>query len=96
MRPYVRDFKPVLVAVDGGADALLEEGWKPDVIVGDMDSVSDEALRCGAEIVVHAYREGHAPGEARLGGSASRSAPSPRPGSARTSRSCSPTRRAPS
>ena len=66
MRPYVRDFKPVLVAVDGGADALLEEGWKPDVIVGDMDSVSDAALRCGAELLVHAYRDGHAPGEERL------------------------------
>jgi uncharacterized membrane-anchored protein len=66
VRPYVRDFRPVLVAVDGGAEALLEEGWKPDVIVGDMDSVTDETLRCGAEVLVHAYREGHAPGEARL------------------------------
>jgi uncharacterized membrane-anchored protein len=62
----VRDFKPVLVAVDGGAEALIEEGWKPDVIVGDMDSVTDSTLRCGAEILVHAYREGHAPGEERL------------------------------
>jgi len=66
VRGYVRDFRPVLVAVDGGAEALLEEGWKPDVIVGDMDSVTDTTLRCGAEILVHAYREGHAPGEARL------------------------------
>jgi uncharacterized membrane-anchored protein len=66
VRPYVRDFKPVLIAVDGGADALLEEGLKPDVIVGDMDSVSDGALRCGAEILVHAYRAGEAPGAARL------------------------------
>ena len=66
VRSYVRDFKPVLVAVDGGAEALLEEGWKPDVIVGDMDSVTDATLRCGAEILVHAYREGHAPGEERL------------------------------
>jgi uncharacterized membrane-anchored protein len=66
VRPYVRDFRPVLVAVDGGAEALLEEGWKPDVIVGDMDSVTDSTLRCGAEILVHAYREGHAPGEERL------------------------------
>jgi uncharacterized membrane-anchored protein len=66
VRPYVREFRPVLVAVDGGAEALLEEGWKPDVIVGDMDSVTDETLRCGAEILVHAYREGHAPGEERL------------------------------
>jgi uncharacterized membrane-anchored protein len=66
VRSYVRDFKPVLVAVDGGAEALLEEGWKPDVIVGDMDSVTDKTLGCGAEILVHAYREGHAPGEERL------------------------------
>ncbi len=68
VRPYVRDFKPVVVGVDGGADALLAAGTKPDVIVGDMDSVSDAALRCGAELVVHAYRNGAAPGAARLEG----------------------------
>jgi uncharacterized membrane-anchored protein len=66
VRPYVRDFRPVLVAVDGGADALLAAGYKPDVIVGDMDSVSDEALRSGAELVVHAYEDGKAPGAERL------------------------------
>ncbi len=66
VRPYVRDFKPVVVGVDGGADALLAAGTKPDVIVGDMDSVSDAALRCGAELVVHAYRGGEAPGASRL------------------------------
>jgi uncharacterized membrane-anchored protein len=66
VRPYVRDFRPVLVAVDGGAEALLEDGLKPDVIVGDMDSVTDATLRCGAEILVHAYSAGHAPGEERL------------------------------
>ena len=65
VRPYVRDFKPVLVAVDGGADALREEGMKPDVIVGDMDSVSDRALKSGAEVLVHAYRDGVAPGAER-------------------------------
>jgi uncharacterized membrane-anchored protein len=66
VRPYVRDFKPVLIAVDGGADALLEAGHRPDVIVGDMDSVSDKALLCGAELVVHAYADGTAPGAVRL------------------------------
>jgi uncharacterized membrane-anchored protein len=65
VKPYVRDFKPVLIAVDGGADALLEAGYKPDVIVGDMDSVSDKALRSGAELLVHGYRDGAAPGEER-------------------------------
>jgi uncharacterized membrane-anchored protein len=59
---YIREMQPVVVAVDGGADALLDLGVRPDVIVGDMDSVSTEALRCGAELVVHAYRDGRAPG----------------------------------
>jgi uncharacterized membrane-anchored protein len=67
VRPYVRDFKPVLIAVDGGAEALLERGLTPDLIVGDMDSVSDAALQSGAEILVHAYAgNGKAPGAARL------------------------------
>src|SRR6185312_9238554 len=65
VKPYIRAFKPVLIGVDGGSDALLEAGYKPDVIVGDMDSVSDEALRSGAEVLVHGYLDGEAPGEAR-------------------------------
>ncbi|USG63622.1 putative cytokinetic ring protein SteA [Brevibacillus ruminantium] len=63
---YIRDYNPVLVAVDGGADALLENGYCPDLIIGDMDSISDEGLRSGAEIVVHAYSDGSAPGEERV------------------------------
>jgi uncharacterized membrane-anchored protein len=66
LRPYVRDQRPVLVAVDGGADAILEQGLEPDMIVGDMDSASDAALRSGAELVVHAYPDGRAPGRDRL------------------------------
>lgn len=66
LRPYIREYRPVLIGVDGGADAILEAGHRPDLIVGDMDSVSDAALRCGAEIVVHAYRDGRAPGLARV------------------------------
>ena len=56
----------MLIGVDGGADALLEMGYRPDLIVGDMDSVSDEALSAGAEVVVHAYRDGRAPGLERV------------------------------
>ncbi|HEY3869462.1 MAG TPA: putative cytokinetic ring protein SteA [Actinocrinis sp.] len=66
LRPYIREHQPVLIGVDGGADAIIEAGYKPHMIVGDMDSVSDEALTCGAEIVVHAYRDGRAPGLERL------------------------------
>jgi uncharacterized membrane-anchored protein len=66
LRPYIREFKPVLIGVDGGADALVEAGYTPDMIIGDMDSVSDDVLRCGAEIVVHAYPDGRAPGLARM------------------------------
>jgi uncharacterized membrane-anchored protein len=63
---YIEEMKPILVGVDGGADALLEFGYTPDVIVGDMDSVSDEALRKAKEIVVHAYTDGRAPGLKRV------------------------------
>ncbi|HEX5223624.1 MAG TPA: putative cytokinetic ring protein SteA [Solirubrobacteraceae bacterium] len=66
LRRFIRDTRPVLVAVDGGADALLEEGLRPHMIVGDMDSASEAALRAGAELVVHSYPDGRAPGRERL------------------------------
>ncbi|WP_214324169.1 putative cytokinetic ring protein SteA [Nonomuraea sediminis] len=66
LRPYIREYRPVLVGVDGGADALIEAGYLPDIIVGDFDSVSTKALTCGAELIVHAYRDGRAPGLERV------------------------------
>ncbi len=66
LRPFIRDMRPVIVAVDGGAEALIEQGLKPDMIVGDMDSAGEAALRCGAELVVHSYPNGDAPGRRRL------------------------------
>lgn len=66
LSPYVQQVHPVLIAVDGGADALLALGYRPDVILGDMDSVSEGALRCGAQLIVHAYKNGLAPGLARV------------------------------
>lgn len=66
LRGYIHDFRPVLVGVDGGADALLEQKLTPHVIIGDFDSVSTKALTCGAELVVHAFSDGVAPGAERL------------------------------
>jgi uncharacterized membrane-anchored protein len=66
LRAYIRDVRPIVVAVDGGADGALEAGLRPDVILGDMDSAGDSALRCGAELIVHAYPDGGAPGRERL------------------------------
>lgn len=66
LRSYISEIKPVLIGVDGGADALVSEGFKPDIIVGDMDSVSNDTLNCGAELIVHAYSDGRCPGMKRL------------------------------
>ncbi len=80
LRPYIREYRPVMLAVDGGADALLDAGYRPQVIIGDMDSVSDEALCSGAELVVHAYPDGRAPGLARLRSLGLDAVPLPAPG----------------
>ncbi|MGN6612652.1 MAG: putative cytokinetic ring protein SteA [Angustibacter sp.] len=66
LRHYVREYRPIIIGVDGGADAVLDAGLPLHLIVGDMDSVSDKALASGAEIVVHAYRDGRAPGQERV------------------------------
>lgn len=67
IKSYLREKSPVLVGVDGGGDALLEFGFIPDILIGDMDSVSDQALRCSRERVVHAYQDGRGvPGKQRL------------------------------
>ena len=80
VRSYIREFKPILIGVDGGADRLLEAGYRPDLVIGDMDSVSDAALHSGAEIVVHAYPGGGAPGRERVERLGLQSAVLPLPG----------------
>ena len=66
LRPYIREYQPVLIGVDGGADALLEMRLKPDIIIGDFDSVSDVALGTGAELIHHVHLDGRAPGREAL------------------------------
>jgi uncharacterized membrane-anchored protein len=66
LRPYIREYQPVLIGVDGGADALLEMRLKPDIIIGDFDSVSEKALGTGAELIHHVHVDGRAPGREAL------------------------------
>ena len=80
IKSYIEEVKPVLVGVDGGADALREFGYQPDIIIGDMDSISDETLRSGAEIIVHAYSDGRAPGMERINRLGLKAATFPAPG----------------
>ena len=63
---YIREYRPVLVGVGAGADALLKAGHKPKLIVGDPSEISSEALTCGADVVVPAFADGHAPGLHRV------------------------------
>jgi uncharacterized membrane-anchored protein len=66
LRPYIREYRPVLIGVDGGADALLELGLKPDIIIGDFDSVSERALKIAPDLVHHVHPDGRAPGREQL------------------------------
>jgi uncharacterized membrane-anchored protein len=66
LRSFVKDRHPVLVGVDAGADALLQAGLTPDVVVGDLDAASETVLRCGAEMVAHRPRGGSPPARERL------------------------------
>jgi uncharacterized membrane-anchored protein len=66
LRAYIREYKPVLIGVDAGANVLHEAGYKPHLIVGDMDGVSDDVLTCGAEVIVHAAPDGNTRGLARV------------------------------
>jgi uncharacterized membrane-anchored protein len=66
LKRYIAEHRPVLIGVDGGADTLHHKGYRPHVIVGDPDRLSTETLRSGAEVVVPAHLDGHAPGLERV------------------------------
>ena len=63
---FIREYRPVLVGVGAGADALLQAGHRPQLIVGDPNEISSEALTSGADVVVPAFADGHAPGLHRV------------------------------
>lgn len=66
IQAYIHEVNPILIGVDGGGDALIEFGYIPDIVIGDMDSVSDKCLKLSKEIIVHAYSNGKAPGLDRV------------------------------
>ncbi len=66
LRHYIREYKPVLVGVDAGADTLLDAGYRPDLVVGDPEAMSGEALRCAAEVVVRVAPDGEPTGLQRV------------------------------
>jgi uncharacterized membrane-anchored protein len=66
LRPYIMEFHPILIGVDGGADALLAMRLRPDIIIGDFDSLSEKAWHCGAELVHHVHPDGRGPGREEL------------------------------
>jgi len=66
LKPFIKEYRPILVGVDGGADALTAAGYTPDLIVGDPDGIGTETLKCGAQVVLPAHSDGHAPGLERI------------------------------
>jgi uncharacterized membrane-anchored protein len=66
LRTYLREVRPFIIGVDGGADAVRAAGWTPDLVFGDMDSVSPIGLREAKRVLVHAYPNGEAPGMERV------------------------------
>ena len=66
IKSYIDEVNPIFIGVDGGGDALLEFGYTPHIVVGDMDSISDKCLKMAKEIIVHAYPDGRAPGLKRV------------------------------
>jgi len=63
---FIREYRPVLIGVEAGADALREAGHRPDLIVGDPNEVTASVLTCGAQVVIPAQPDGHAPGLERI------------------------------
>ncbi|MFF0501725.1 putative cytokinetic ring protein SteA [Nocardia aobensis] len=66
IKPFVKEYAPILVGVGRGADVLTKAGYRPDLIVGDPEEITASALKCGAELILPADTDGHAKGLERI------------------------------
>ncbi|MFD1813497.1 putative cytokinetic ring protein SteA [Rhodococcus gannanensis] len=66
LKPFIKEYSPILIGVGAGADALSAAGYRPDLIVGDPEDVTAATLKSGAEVVLPADPDGHAPGLERI------------------------------
>jgi len=66
LKPFIKEYQPVLVGVGTGADILRRAGYRPQLIVGDPETMSVEVLRSGAQVVLPADADGHAKGLERI------------------------------
>lgn len=66
LKPFIKEYAPILIGVGRGADTLRKLKYTPDLIVGDPDEISTEALRSGAEMILPADTDGHAKGLERI------------------------------
>ena len=66
LKPFIKEYQPVLIGVGSGADVLKKAGYRPQLIVGDPDQISTDVLKCGAQVVLPADADGHAPGLERI------------------------------
>ena len=66
LKPFIKEYQPVLIGVGSGADLIRKAGYRPQLIVGDPEQISAEVLKCGAQVVLPADADGHAPGLERI------------------------------
>lgn len=66
LKPFIKEYQPVLVGVAGGADILRQHGYRPQLIVGNPDQMSADVLKSGAQVVLPADADGHASGLERI------------------------------
>ncbi|WP_181577522.1 putative cytokinetic ring protein SteA [Mycobacteroides abscessus] len=66
LKPFIKEYQPVLIGVGTGADTLRKAGYRPLIVVGDPLLMSNDVLKSGAQVVLPADADGHAAGLERI------------------------------